>query len=186
MVYELLNDLREYMACNADHESNSIEQGLLDRIEKVLKTVHKKDDTDFLMPNELLVRICPSTKQPVLICHSGDGYAVCLHNDTVEEDIEDVKIWLETAGKECNGNRHLTPENETDLDPEFGKILESDELREAFIETVNEEISSDDDSYDHKASYLIKAYRADDCDGMLMALCGWSMKTLLEKTQQKI
>ncbi len=183
MVYELLNDLRDYMACNANHEPDSIEQGLLDRIEKVLKTVHKKDDTDFLMPNEILARICPSTKKPVLVCHSGDGYAMCLHNDTIEEDAEDVKIWLETAGKECNGNRHLSSENETDLDSEFEKILESEELREAFIETVNKEIASDDDSYEHKAFSLIKAYRANDCDGMLMALCGWTMKTLLEQTK---
>ncbi len=99
MVYELLNDLRDYMACNADHESNSIEQGLLDRIEKVLKTVHRKDDTDFLMPNEILARICPGTNHPVLVCHTGDGYAVCLHNDTLEEDAEDVQQWLKSCGE---------------------------------------------------------------------------------------
>lgn len=183
MIYDLLKDIRDHLACKATPDSE--EQELLSRLEKAISTAHRSDDTDYLQPDEILVRICAGTKRPVLVCHTGNGSAVCLHNDSVEEDAEDIRVWLETGGRECNGNRHLSLENETDLDSEFEKVIESEEIYEAFIDTVIEGISSDDDSYRHKAFNLIKAYRSGDCDGILMALCGWSMKTLLEKCKQK-
>ncbi len=77
----------------------SVEQELLDRLNKSISTAHRSDDTDFLHPQEILVRICPGTNHPVLVCHNGDGYAVCLHNDTIEEDAADVQQWLKSYGK---------------------------------------------------------------------------------------
>lgn len=63
-------------------------------------------------------------------------------------------------------------------------ILSSEENCDTFMEVVMEEIQSDEETYHHKAHQLIRAYREGNCDDMLMALCGWSMTTLLVKYQQ--
>ena len=64
-------------------------------------------DTETLAANELLVRICPDTKRPVLVCHNGNGQCLCLHNETTEEDAVDVDLWLRSNGRECNGYNKL-------------------------------------------------------------------------------
>ena len=64
-------------------------------------------DTETLAANELLVRICPDTKRPVLVCHNGNGQCLCLHNGTTEEDAVDVDLWLRSNGRECNGYNKL-------------------------------------------------------------------------------
>lgn len=65
------------------------------------------------------------------------------------------------------------------------KILASEDNCDIFIKVVMEEIQSDDETYRHKAHQLIKAYREHNCENLLVALCGWSMHTLLIKYQQK-
>ena len=47
------------------------------------------------------------------------------------------------------------------------------------------EIQTDEETNRHKAHQLIQAYREDNCGDMLMALCGWSIHTLLIKYQEK-
>lgn len=63
-------------------------------------------------------------------------------------------------------------------------ILENaseDEL-ESIIETLNNEIFNDTETFRSKARDLLQAYINDDTDGILIALCGWSLKTILVKT----
>lgn len=58
--------------------------------------------TSHLEKNEVLVRMCPDTKSPVLIWHHGDGESLCLHNETKEEDLRAVENWLITNGEALN------------------------------------------------------------------------------------
>lgn len=62
-----------------------------------LKTSLDKN-RECLAPGEILIRICPSTKRPTLVCHEGEGNCLCLHNETPEEDICRVREWLEKEG----------------------------------------------------------------------------------------
>lgn len=105
MIYNLLKDMQSLLSSKGS--LTATEQEILRRIAQTLPTMRNVDDTELLLPGEVLVRICPGTKCPVLVCHDGDGQCSCLHNDTVEEDAVDVKLWLSSFGKECNGNRNL-------------------------------------------------------------------------------
>lgn len=68
---------------------------------------------------------------------------------------------------------------------EIAKILMNSEdwetKCEAFIETLNSEISSDEEKYVSKGFNFLKALLEDDIDNALIALCGWSFKSLLKK-----
>ena len=72
--------------------------------------------------------------------------------------------------------RIATPELDT-----LESILESCDKCERFAEIVLDEISSDEEQPRHIGSNIIKAYLDGDCDNLLIALCGWSMDSLLEK-----
>ena len=103
MIYQLLNDLKRYWS---DKESLAPEEkDLLQRLTKALPTILCERSCEQLAPGEVLVRICPDTRRQVLVCHNGDGQCACLHNGTIEEDAADVKLWLQTEGREANGNR---------------------------------------------------------------------------------
>lgn len=65
------------------------------------------------------------------------------------------------------------------------EILSSEENCDLFMEVVMQEIQTDEETYRHKAHQLIQAYREENCGNMLIALCGWSMHTLLIKYQEK-
>lgn len=78
---------------------------MLQRLTKALPTILCERSCEQLAPGEVLVRICPDTRRQVLVCHNGDGQCACLHNGTIEEDAADVKLWLQTEGREANGNR---------------------------------------------------------------------------------
>ena len=63
-------------------------------------------------------------------------------------------------------------------------ILENaseDEL-ESIIETLNNEIFDDTETFRSKARALLQAYIDNDTDGILIALCGWSLISILGKT----
>lgn len=80
---------------------------ILSLVNQALSTMLNGRDTETLAPNELLVRICPDTKRPVLVCHDGNGQCLCLHNGTTEEDAVDVDLWLRSNSRECNGYNKL-------------------------------------------------------------------------------
>lgn len=179
MMYQLLKDIEQLLS--GKESLTTAEQSILKRSSKALTTMRNSEDTELLKRDEILVRYCPATKHPVLVYYDGDGMCSCLHNDTVEEDLEDVKQWLDDATK-YKSNYTMNYENEEEL---MDEILSSEDNCETFMEVVMSEIQSDEETYRHKAHQLIQAYREDNCGDMLMALCGWSMHTLLIKYQEK-
>lgn len=62
-------------------------------------------------------------------------------------------------------------------------ILEnvSEEELESIIETINNEIFNDTETFRSKARDLLQAYIDNDTDGILIALCGWTLKSILVK-----
>lgn len=50
--------------------------------------------TELLQEGERFVRICPHTKKPVVAMYEGNNEVLCLHNPTVEQDLEEVLIFL--------------------------------------------------------------------------------------------
>lgn len=63
----------------------------------------------------------------------------------------------------------------------LAEILADTDKCETFGSIVIDEISNDDEAPHKTGSSLIQAYQNGDCDAMLVALCGWSMGSLLEK-----
>lgn len=100
MVYNLLKNMQKFLEAKSDRASE--EKQMLDRINGVLHSLLREGDNEHLIINEVLVRICPDTRRPVLACYNGEGECLCLHNDTVEEDAIDIQLWLSSSGKQCN------------------------------------------------------------------------------------
>lgn len=105
MLYNLLKDIRRQLGAKAPLTAEG--QCLLERISHAIPHIRRDGDAEQLQPGEVLVRVCPDTGHPVLVCHDGEGQCTCLHNETIAEDAIDVKLWLSSLGGECNGNRKL-------------------------------------------------------------------------------
>lgn len=103
MIYNLLKDMQKYL--QEKSRRTVAEQDMLDNINHALPAMLRKGDNGHLFTGELLVRICPDTGHPVLVCHDGEGQCLCLHNETIEEDGVDVEEWLK--GKRINAERLL-------------------------------------------------------------------------------
>lgn len=111
MVYQLLKDIEQLLS--GKESLTAAEQSILERSSKVITTMRNPEDTELLKTDELLIRYCPATKHPVLVYYDGDGMCSCLHNDTVEEDMEDVKRWLnEMTQEQTNSNMNYDKEEE--------------------------------------------------------------------------
>lgn len=82
-------------------------------------------------------------------------------------------------------DKDSTPsESKTERDG-LDEILANTDKCETFGSIVIDEISNDDEAPHKTGSSLIQAYQRGDCDAMLVALCGWSMDSLLDKYNEK-
>ena len=90
MIYNLLKRIQNLLASKPSGTKE--EQEILSLVSQALPAMLNGHDTETLAANELLVRICPDTKRPVLVCHNGNGQCLCLHNGTTEEDAVDVDL----------------------------------------------------------------------------------------------
>lgn len=77
-----------------------------------------------------------------------------------------------------------TPEPPAERDG-LAEILADTDKCETFGCIVIDEISNDEETPSKTGSNLIQAYQNGDCDAMLIALCGWSMDSLLDKYNEK-
>lgn len=59
----------------------------------------------------------------------------------------------------------------------------SEEFLEEFYETLLNEIYADDEPYNKKAyNLLLASLKSEDPDDFFISLCGWSLKSLFEKS----
>jgi adenosine deaminase len=62
----------------------------------------------------------------------------------------------------------------------------SEDFLERFYETLLNEINSDDEQYHKKAYHLLVAsLRSEDPDDFFISLCGWSLESLIERSETK-
>lgn len=174
MVYQFLKDLQCFFTVKGSLTPE--EDSLSQRAGAILGTMLKERDTEHLSKNEMIVRLCPETEHPVLAYYDGDERCLCLHNRTIEEDKHDVEQWINNQYQKHQG---------ADANDIMKDVLSGGANSDRFGEMVINEIATDTDSFHHISFQLIRAYRENDCDGILMALCGWSMKSLLEKYRQQ-
>lgn len=76
----------------------------------------------------------------------------------------------------------MTPEQKA-LDERLDRIEADEDKRERFAKLLLEETLTDTEPFGKIAGQVIDAYRNHDCDAMLLAICGWTMKSLVEKTE---
>lgn len=62
------------------------------------------------------------------------------------------------------------------------EIMENEALLERFMEVLIEEINNDDEAYYKKSRQLLELCLTDEnTDDFFIAICGWSLASLLEK-----
>ena len=61
-------------------------------------------------------------------------------------------------------------------------VLKNEGLLERFVETLVDEINNDDEAYDKKGRQLLElCLTYDNADEFFIAICGWSVDSLIEK-----
>ena len=61
-------------------------------------------------------------------------------------------------------------------------ILNDEAQLERFVEVLVDEINNDDEAYDKKGRHLLDLCMTDEhADDFFIAVCGWSVDSLLEK-----
>lgn len=91
---------------------------------------------------------------------------------------------LPPSSAQHTGKDNTTSESKTEKDS-LDEILADTDKCETFGCIVIDETSNDDQAPHKTGSNLIQAYLNGDCDAMLVALCGWSMDSLLDKYNDK-
>lgn len=61
-------------------------------------------------------------------------------------------------------------------------VFEDDNKRTVFVEKFVSQIESDEETYAKKGAQLIKSLLSNDAKGVIMAMCGWSVKYLLKSS----
>jgi hypothetical protein len=62
------------------------------------------------------------------------------------------------------------------------RVLDDDSLLEQFTELLIDEINNDDEAMDKKGRQLLNLFLIDDnADDFFIAICGWSIDSLLQK-----
>ena len=61
--------------------------------------------------------------------------------------------------------------------------IDSEEFLEKYFETLLNEISSDDEPYYKKSRQLLASLNNEHADDFFIAICGWSLESLIERSQ---
>lgn len=70
-----------------------------------------------------------------------------------------------------------------ELDDKLDAMWKSDAACERLGVLLIDETSADSESLPKVGRKVIEAYQSRDCDAMLVAICGWTMKSLAEKSE---
>lgn len=130
----------------------------MSRIEKFIYNALGKDDGN--------INLCDGSESPY------DYFA--------NELIEKIANHIVCQKQSLIGSNAQIQSNATTLDD----ILQSRDRCERFAKVIIDEIKSDDESLHNIGHHVITSYQNGDCDALLIALCGWSMNSLVEKFNQ--
>lgn len=157
----------------------------VDYLEQVLDFTHKKINAEIqkacesekLSAGEYIIRKCPDTGCLVLALYRGEDDCLCIHQGSKGREDNDIADWISGKLDAPQIENAIRPASEDALD--LDKILVSDDDCEAFAELVLGEIRGDDDILSSTGNNLISAYLNGDCNGIILALSGWRMETLV-------
>lgn len=68
---------------------------------------------------------------------------------------------------------------------EFQELMDNEEFCETLAEVLHNEIATDDEPLDYVGRRMFQAVRTNDAEDMLLAICGWSFKTLVKKAKER-
>ena len=77
---------------------------------------------------------------------------------------------------------------EASLQNRIATILARDDYREfgeLFYETLTSEMESDGEAWDKKGAQILRAVMMGDMEGVFLALCGWSVPTLIGMAEDR-
>lgn len=92
------------------------------------------------------------------------------------------RILFRLYGEAIAAHTHRTPEQKA-LNEKLDEILRSDAACNRLGEFLIDETSADSESLLKVGRNVIEAYQNGDVDTMLVAICGRTMKSLVEKTE---
>lgn len=104
---------------------------------------------------------------------SGEDFDQPVENITTESLVVLLQ-WLQQEGLQSNDNIYF---NHT-----LKKLEEDDALCEKLMETLQQQSDSDDEPLSKKGQSLIEAYRNQDIEGVMFAICGWTFHAIVYKT----
>lgn len=96
----------------------------------------------------------------------------------VDEMYHRIYTEVENAVK---ASRTLPPPTTQEIISQTQHADDNDSRMERLIEAIMKEMDSDDEPWRRKGNNLLNAYQHNDAEGMLLALCGWSIRTLMVK-----
>lgn len=108
--------------------------------------------------------------------HEAPDFGLTRDEAITERDRLLLRIYAETI----DAYTRLTPEQQV-LDKKLDRIYEDEDKRDRFAELLLSEAMEDTEPYHKVGRQVIDAYRDKDCDALLLALCGWTMESLVEK-----
>ncbi len=147
-------------------------------------------NVDVVSQNGLFDSVEQEKQYDYIVSHANEVYIIKSTNSSAPANFQfDHPI----VGFTSFYKEELIPVTEEDVKPkskeeilreQILKIMnaeDSTENYEKIAEAVFESISSDDESYSHIGYHLLYSFLNGDADGILTAICGWSMKTILAK-----
>lgn len=117
----------------------------------------------------------------IFIDHGDDTY---IKKITREEAIKHRDNILFRLYEEAIDNFSIKTPEQQEFDEELYSIYNNDALCDRLGEFLIEETLTDTEVYRKVGRSVIEAYLAGNPDDMILAICGWTMKSLIEKTKQ--
>ena len=99
--------------------------------------------------------------------------------EAIENLSENIKRQKDSEGTE---KEHLAPEKREAL----LAVLQNPQKAEAFGRRITEQVETDDESPEKIGYYAAKAILDGSMDDLLIAICGWSVSSLLDSVNSDI
>lgn len=71
------------------------------------------------------------------------------------------------------------------MEERIKKAMEDADFCEVLGEVLYEQFTSDDESFRKKGFYLLDAILSGKADDVLVAICGWSIESLMEMAKER-
>lgn len=133
---------------------------------------------DYLKVTEVIVN-CTDRKMPERVIPLSIDKVQLVFETEMGEKVIDFTFKITNICRE-----KLLVNNKDDMIPLIRKVLANSEYRcfcESFAKALFDSICTDEESLEKIGYYLLKAIEADSFDDFFVAICGWSLDSLMKK-----